>query len=307
MECLAAVFVISIGLLGVLAVIPYGSYQIAKARKAEHTAWAVVSAIEDVQAMGLAKPLYWKSGNSYGTIFTYDDDDDNKVLNPAGYFLMVDPHPLKDEGMVKDDSILPVVSSHVYRIGCTTGPDSETAKFDIFGIKKRFKETMTGQDDLDYTTYAEGKRPDFEGQDNRQRSSGKYTWFFTFKPRILAGEWTTGSSTAVDIIGCYNRGGEKVISVYASAVTPTLNGLMVTLNGMPTGIEMKTVKQVLLTWGSSPSIDGAWYEVINVLNTESTTPTLVLRGTGYDTSYGDLEILFIEGTVYHKPIQVDIK
>jgi len=48
LEVLAAVFVVSIGLLGVLAVIPFGAFQVSKAQHAEYASNMLANAVEEI-------------------------------------------------------------------------------------------------------------------------------------------------------------------------------------------------------------------------------------------------------------------
>jgi len=310
MECLASVFVIGIGLLGVLAVIPYGSFQIHKADIAENTAWMLDSATGDLQAIeGLAKINKWCNGDNVIVAGTslFDNDststpDDDKL--DCSKFIMVDP-----VGNVE------TIGGSIYRVGQNF----------TCAQQNTLQEQMTGQNDLVYTRYPD-KRPDFSGQNNRKKSSGKYTWFFTFKPDYTDTvpphppgnvPWGDVKDTAtVDIIGCYNRVPGVEENVPCTFVQKLLNGLMVKLSGLPTEVELKYVKYAFLSWDDTSTVpstvEGFWYEVVNILDTASSTPTLVLFNKKApefpDSDYNNLNILFIEGTVYHKRIpDVSIK
>jgi type II secretory pathway pseudopilin PulG len=317
MECLASVFVIGIGLLGVLAVIPYGSFQIAKAKNAEHTAWMLAGAADELRAMELAKPEKWVPKPNTGSNLIKDITGTANIFqtyagtNPAelncARFIIVDPFAGAFENISNTGN--PYLDA--YRVNTSQ----------MLSIPK-IREMMTGQDDLVYSRYPEDRRPDFIGQNNKVQSSGQYTWFFTYKPNYTCTDIVNhthgneavpfgelNSVTVVDLIGCYNRvqGAEQVISIAAGNITPTLNGLQVELPSMPTDVDMKKIKYVFLSWGISPNIQGGWYKLVNVLNTTSTTPSLVLTGAGY-TLGNSLEILFIEGTIYHKRLDnVNIK
>jgi type II secretory pathway pseudopilin PulG len=57
LEVLAAIFVVTIGLLGVLAVIPFGAYQVSKAQHAELAANMLANACEEIFVREMAKNI----------------------------------------------------------------------------------------------------------------------------------------------------------------------------------------------------------------------------------------------------------
>jgi len=143
LEVLAAIFVISIGLLGVLAVIPFGAYQVSQAKHAEHASNMLANACAEVFIRKLTHTASWDSQPN-GTKFVWYEPYDMEVPD-----------------------------HHIERIGnfLTFTPE----------LQKIMQEVMRGQDDLVYTSY-DDKRPD-AGKAEKIQSSGKYTWFFTFLPK----------------------------------------------------------------------------------------------------------------------------
>ena len=227
LEVLAAIFVVSIGLLGVLAVIPFGAFQISRAQHAEYAANMLANAAEEVVIRNLENPARWgvsrietnvetlgnvvvrqpvqvtltvtqsivnrfiqepsSSGWFTETVSVPDPDDPGETITiPIRYritynityevewvstrtldmidttrFFVIDPREMDSP------------PQHLFCIG-------GTPPFQFQPIAS-WQEWMRGQDDLVYSTYAD-KRPDFVGQNNKMQSSGKYTWFFTFRP-----------------------------------------------------------------------------------------------------------------------------
>ena len=192
-EVLAAIFVVSVGLLGVLAVIPFGAFQVSKARQTEYAANMLANAIEEIVIRELIKPTSWGVASLSGGDGTpllqsvdvrlevtktvteivrespadppYDveykimyERTSNVILLNGTKFLWVEPSATKDP------------AHHIFCIGST--------------FESAWMELMRGQDDLVYTTY-EDKRPDFKGEKDKIQSSGKYTWFFTFLPNSM--------------------------------------------------------------------------------------------------------------------------
>jgi type II secretory pathway pseudopilin PulG len=59
LEVLASIFVVSIGLLGVLAVIPFGAFQVSKARQTEYASNMLANAADEIYIRDMAKPREW--------------------------------------------------------------------------------------------------------------------------------------------------------------------------------------------------------------------------------------------------------
>jgi hypothetical protein len=325
MEVLASMFVICIGLLGVLAVIPYGAYQTAKARNAENTSWILDAAVKELDVMELAKPENWKITLIGGSValqtnLAIDNDNDPTTLPTGGTqiyynntttseqwldcsrYFMVDPF---DNAGTSDPS------SHIYKVG---------VHFDNHSL---FRDRMTGQDDLVYTIHSD-KRTDFSGQNNKILSSGQYTWFFMFRPEVKSSytpvdpnwltrvPWSEIEETAdVDILGCYNRvpGSDKEQAVLIIDPPPILYyGSSISVN-IPSGdYDLKnTTKYVFLSWSDIPNnrANGGWYKVINVIESTSSTYSVFLtfHGTTPPTIGTDnLQMLIIPGVMYHKRV-----
>ena len=68
LEVLAAIFVVSIGLLGVLAVIPFGAYQVSKAQHAEYASNMLANAAEEILIRNMAHPTSWQTVPATATL-----------------------------------------------------------------------------------------------------------------------------------------------------------------------------------------------------------------------------------------------
>jgi Tfp pilus assembly protein PilV len=317
MEVLASMFVICIGLLGVLAVIPYGAYQTAKAKNAENTSWLLDAAVKELQTMELAKPENWWTvhhntdpyqsvDNATPTnpvnIFLNHTTPDDRELN-CSRFLMVDPFVSVNTPLF--DLSHSTHSNHIYRVGAN------------FTHRPLFCDRMTGQDDLVYTTHSD-KRTDFSGQDSKILSSGQYTWFFMFRPEVIGSptpitqvHWSSinTTNTNVDILGCYNRvsGTEQIIDRSPSDYT-TFYGNSALIR-IPSGdYDFKNTKYVFLSWVTDSQPDGRWYKVINV--TEPTDPNrsifLTLPNDVVGSIYPEtvnFQILIIPGVMYYRQVR----
>ena len=164
LEVLAAIFVVSIGLLGVLAVIPFGAFQMSKAYHAGYASNMLANAAEEIIIRKMAKPKLWGIEDvDVGSGIVLKNMPASPPEYPAPYLALNCTKFLWYE--LNDVSDPP---NHIFSVS-TWVPANWT------------DETMRGQDDLLYTTYGD-KRPDFDGQNKKIQSSGKYTWFFTYLP-----------------------------------------------------------------------------------------------------------------------------
>jgi hypothetical protein len=317
--------VICIGLLGVLAVIPYGAYQTAKARNAEHTSWILDAAAKDLRTMELAKPENWMTQNATPTqltainvmendppanVFLNHSTSASRILN-CSRFLMVDPF---------GDINTPINNSpHISQIG---------ANFNNPQMNQQLLcNRMTGQDDLVYTTHSD-KRTDFSGQEGKILSSGQYTWFFMFRPDVDTSNytvnpphtsvpWTNASdndniqqNANIDILACYNRvpGTEQTVSIDPDSFVQYYgNSISVKI---PIGdYDFKNTKYVFLSWGdiTTDNAAGGWYKVINVTEPDpvNSTRDVFLMYNGGDRYAGEISqpsMLIISGVMYHKRV-----
>jgi Tfp pilus assembly protein PilV len=245
LEVLASIFVVSIGLLGVLAVIPFGAYQASQARHAEYAANMLANAAEEVYVRDMAKPLTW--GFNTGVLPSHDvftspqqwtetvkssstiSGGTRETTTTIDTTTTVSFHPriqcfgipvlmdVKIEIDIEYETVIadtitpnpPVIRTIPGRqrltdrftaLNCTRFiwfEPRERAHLPglahIFPLStfqpvtgrealiRKWEEPMRGQDDLDYTTYAD-KRPDFAVKNDEIQSFGKYSWFFTFSP-----------------------------------------------------------------------------------------------------------------------------
>jgi hypothetical protein len=287
--------VICIGLLGVLAVIPYGAYQTAKARNAENTSWLLANAEKDIVVAEMAKPTNWITvgstlqslGASPVNVFENNASNSDKRFN-CSYFLMIDPF-----------SSNPIANDHIFQIGTNFIPPQP----------QLFKERMMGQDDLVYTTHSD-KRTDFSGQNNKILSSGQYTWLFMFRPKFdddplspspVSGvsqvNWAINddvfATTDIDILGCYNRIPDEARTVYAQYVSydnpfddynPLLNGAAITFRSSSAEeLDVSKTKYIFISWPrhrGNPTlhhVEGCWCKIINATEIEEQNPPVISR------------------------------
>jgi hypothetical protein len=306
MEVLASMFVICIGLLGVLAVIPYGAYQTAKAKNAENTSWVLANAEKDLQTMGLAQMHTWKIPSTIDLITTHSYQLDGTSISGQRYFLnhptqadkrydcqtylLVDPF---NTGVTTMD-LVGYLIPHVRVVGAG---NNGSGGFDNLPL---WLERLSGQDDLVYTTHSD-KRTDFSGQNNKILSSGQYTWFFMFRPQFddipVSPDPAGGASQVgraidadvlttadVDILGCYNRIPGEAKTVYAHYVAyndladdydPLFNGAAITFrSNSAEALDVSKTKYIFISWprfrGTSTlhHVEGCWCKIINATQIE---------------------------------------
>ena len=160
LEVLAAIFVVGIGLLGVLAVIPFGAFQVSQANHAKYASSMLANAAEEVAVRRMANPMTWGVARLLSDgelVFKRGNRQGSSTLN-CTQIIWIEPSKLFDP------------PEHIICIGM------------IFRPQDRWKELMRGQDDLVVTAHSD-RRPDFSGQNDKILSSGSYTWFFSYQPQ----------------------------------------------------------------------------------------------------------------------------
>jgi hypothetical protein len=268
--------------------------------------------------MKLAWPENWKlpisgavnlqTNDSGALIYEYVSGTTQK-LDCSKYF-MVDPfdsagtHDPFPEGMSDASGR----HKHIYKVGVD------------FDNKPLWQDRMTGQDDLVYTTHSD-KRTDFSGQGDKILSSGQYTWFFMFQPRVRLSDLSTLPNLIswsgilvdadIDILGCYNRvpGAEQSVKIISNV---PYNNNCISVKISSGDYDFKNTKYVFLSWWDTSANNhaiGGWYKVINATETMNSTRDIFLMfesGTSYpDPISGSeicLQMLIVPGLLYHKRI-----
>ena len=308
MEVLASVFVIGVGLLGVLAVIPFGVFQVSKVNHADYCSNMLQIAAAEIRVREMAKPKTWSTAgasiiNSNGGTSIYNDTGLSAVLN-CTRFIMVDPF---DTGDVDPSPSFPNPSNppdfinpnYKYKIG----------RFLLNA--EAWCNVMRDHDDIQYTL-EEGQRPDWRPAGrSTPLSSGQYTWFFTFKPKPKIGSTAplnqvpvaeVEPTVSVDILACYNRSpGDEVmermvrfrIDSSVNDYTPLLSGAQITLrSNSQEHLDLSRTKWIFVMWPTHPSVppllsdpaapvDGHWCKVVSVGQLKENLPPATALGTQY--------------------------
>jgi len=301
LEVLAAIFVVSIGLLGVLAVIPFGAFQVSKAHHAGYASNMLANAAEEIFIREMAKPQAWGIlGEEVkgGTLLKTAPPPEDMALD-CTKFIWVEPREMTD---------VPV--EHIFFIGPT------------FESPDKWQEMMRGQDDLVYTSY-DDKRPDFAGQNKKIQSSGKYTWFFTFLPEVPnsftedLSEVPLGmvnTSTDIDVLACYNRVPTDDEQVECNVSSSFGGGRLESANIEAKHLELLAqTKYVFVTWEPEPSpqvvdevwcvMHGVWCKVVFVDKSDPAKPKIVVTTVTDKTLPSTVQVYIPSGVLYHKRLK----
>jgi len=273
LEVLAAIFVVSIGLLGVLAVIPFGAFQVSRAQQAEYASNMLANAAEIVVIREMAKPEEWLGGGA---------DWSNTE------FIWIEP---------RMPTTMPA-PQHISRINASYDPTGE------------WTELMRGQDDLDYTI-RDYERPDFSGQGGTIQGSGRYTWFFTFKPEAAVDE------VPVDVLACFNRVPEddRQVPIPPGAFSPSRRGGIFSLPTAEHSELLSQTRYVFVTWEetATPNLvdNGAWCRIVFVdrssppglrIIVTGALPNLNEHDAGGAAIYTNIHVYIPSGVLYHKRV-----
>jgi Tfp pilus assembly protein PilV len=263
LEVLAAIFVVSIGLLGVLAVIPFGAFQVSKARDAEYASNMLANAVEEIVIKKMAIPSAWGETS-------WDEWNDTE-------FVWCEPYEEIHS------------FTHIHHICSPTSVE-------------KWLEIMRGQDDLVYTSYAD-KRPDFAGQNDEIKSSGKYTWFFTFLPQ-------TGEDKAdVDVLACYNRVPSDDMQAKPTDISLSPGGSRFAFSGPNANRlteRLSETKHVFVTWETDAAAGqvegGTWCRIVFLDKSVSMKPQVVVTGN-LRNAKNNIQVYIPNGVLYHKRVE----
>ena len=291
LEVLAAIFVVSIGLLGVLAVIPFGAFQVSKAQHAEYASNMLVNAAEEIFIRKMPQPIEWghpslASGGE--TVFVKVDPPESSTFN-CTKFIWVEPWGMRD-------------------------PDYHIFCINSFVPLDKWDEVMRGQDDLDYTIHPD-KRPELKfNKEGKPLSSGKYTWFFTYLPTttetskaavLLA---NVNSPVVVDVLACYNRvaSDDRQVSIPSERFVPANGGGTFTLPNTDYLELLTQTKYVFVTWGPPTQVaGGTWCKIVFVDKSNPVAPKLIVTGALPNRIRENrfIQVYIPSGVLYHKRLE----
>ncbi len=238
MEVLISIFVVSIGLLGIAALIPVANYSLVETSKSDRTAACGQAAMRDVRVRALADPQIWSLGNT-----TPFNNAETYVLDPLGG--------------------ASVSFGQVPRV--TYSGMNSTAAERIFYWQDDLLFDM-GQDD---STRPKGFDWDSDGTLDGPIAEQSYSWFLTVTPSpMLEGANNERRQCTVSVVVCYKRD----FDTPTSTDEVTLDNVLVTntpSGAIVSGIEvsgsqnLETGQWVML---SGPTEAGArqvaqWYRI----------------------------------------------
>jgi hypothetical protein len=307
-------FIICIGLLSVLMVIPYGAFQVAQARNAEYISNMLDAGAEDLQITDWDKKITNQEGIGFPFFNAADDTDDNR--DKIGIYL-IDPFTTNPSSIISGIFI------------------DKTSNLNI--PQEIHQEMMTSGDDLQYKLHENARTeitPADPSKPQSPTSSGQYTYFITIKPKeVLGNEITTGSGTykditsikfTTDLLGCYQR--EECFELVP--VSGSWKSYIRAAEFKVTGnnrLDFSTTKYVLVTYiETENTIDshsdliqlklrrGEWCKVVNVSNNNaddqqvitivSNDVASVKNNTAGALSNAGMRIIVFPGVMYHKRI-----
>jgi len=273
LEVLAALFVVSIGLLGVLAVIPFGAFQVSKAQHAEYASNLLANAAEEIVIREMAKPTSWEPAR-------------NTTLD-CTRFVWIEPH--KSPGQFTHIESIQAIPAELMR-----GQDD-------------LLYTLDGTDRPQFT-----KPKDGDGNElDKVQSSGNYTWFFTFLPQAtddFDGNLTAvplagiKDKTTVDVFACYKRVPEDDVQASDCVFSPSFGGGSLEFSHPGYGDHLSATKYVLVTWEIDQKLHGAWCKIVFL---DRSIPKAVVTGglPDADTVYNNMRVYIPNGVLYHKRVE----
>jgi hypothetical protein len=305
-------FIICIGLLSVLMVIPYGAFQVAQARNAEYISNMLDAGAEDLQIMGWDKNITSKEGVG---IPSFIDDSIIEIY-------LIDPFVNNDGGSF-------------FKSLFTSPP------FNNPTIIETFQERMTGSDDLKYILSENARtKINTEGltDPTTPQSSGQYTYFITIKPQeIFSNEFVDNGNTikeftnvkfTTDLLGCYQRV-ESYTTLNPSDFSwrSYLKSAEITITNNTKRLDFSTTKYVLVTWETPQETDnssgstpinlslrrGEWCKIVNVINNNADNQVVTIVSNDVvsiknnatelnQQNMNNMTIIVFPGVMYHKRI-----
>ena len=270
LEVLAAIFVISIGLLGVLAVIPFGAFQVSKAQHAEYASNMLANAAEEIVVREMAKPTSWEPARN-----TLD----------CTRFVWIESHKM------------PGQSAHIEFI--------QAIPIELMRGQDDLLYTLDGTDRPQFT-----KPKDEDSNElDKVQSSGNYTWFFTFLPqnaddfdgnREAVPLENINDQCTVDVFACYKRVPEDDVHVSDCVFSPSSGGGSFAFSHPGYGDYLSATKYVFVTWKTNAKLDGAWCKIVFL---DRSIPKAVVTGGLPDKDYTNMDVHIPNGVLYHKRVE----
>jgi hypothetical protein len=278
-------------------VIPYGAFQVSKARNAEYISNMLAAGAEDIQITTIVDDVLTEKG---------DDNigfrDNGTITKPFIPIYLVDP----------------LVTSNSY-----------TNVFEL--VPTGFAGLMFGKDDLDYVLRDGARTKMQEYGSDKQQYLKQYSYFVTIKTNYAKYNSNTEKVNVkftTDLLGCYKRTDEDVAFMVEPDADPTNSQIYskaAKLRIITSGdrrLDFSTTRYVFITWdktwldgGVLTTKCGEWCRVVSV-NEVPEVPNrqdiVVLANefvsekniniAGNLAEPNDIKIFIFPGVMYHKRI-----
>ncbi len=264
MEVLISVFVLSLGLIGMAALLPLGRYAINETGKADRAGACGRAAMREIKIRHLLDPAYWQPLQPSGGGFVV-------LSSTAGSTVVVDPLGIANWS-ISGGTAGPTINSTAPLLPLVTYPGMTPSGGTAVQAAANAGQIFNWHDDLIFTNPEDLKLPSTAaaGLSTRPLStsttgvvqnSGNYSWFFTATPSTSEVAYPTSGYDPrhynVSVVVCYQRD--------FSVSGGTLN------NGLKTAA-------VCATFGGAPTYIPAATPISDIwLRTGAGSPTLNLR------------------------------
>ncbi|MDR3109687.1 MAG: hypothetical protein LBU65_08375 [Planctomycetaceae bacterium] len=292
MEVLAAIFVLSFGLLGVLSVVPYGMYQVERAGIANHGGNCLRGIEQEI------------SIREWNTPKLFDILNPTPMSMSVGNFITGTPAVVHCEMPIIVDPLFETRLNNATPspFDNTDPPPHSTLAFALHATftppltKEQSQNIFLWQEDVDFNKVPDGGSDFFTKETTSGTitppSAGKYSWFFVVNIQpskdpiytdpanydvadepnhIFASKIGTTTNVETRVAVCYNRSPgdtlcEGNFAVDTTSITPTSTGGMITLTGLPDEFDTSDTRYMLLisrrTSDASARYLPHWYKII---------------------------------------------
>ncbi len=324
LEILVSIFILSIGLLGVAALIPIGKLSLVETNKSDRSGMQGRAGLREVKARRMLDPTLLSDPQGRGTV------PNVYAIDPLG---VVDGLRLLNLGLTSNVGTGPLfpIPRFTLLYGSPPAAPSLTVVEQVF----RWHDDLLYEQRADYTpppAYPNGVRPipvyDPGLGVNVQGSDPSFSWFLTVSPSQLQPR-----TYEVSVVSCYKRlltqtngqpDGEQAADLMTGAAGfPGLGfgGGTIVLNNpnLSTTLPLRRVKdnQWVMLCGWNPDANNnripvrcQWYRVVGVgLDVPAPNgPALSLVGPDWDVgNYQNVTLLVVNGVtgVYTNTVQLD--
>lgn len=182
LEVLFAVFILSMGMLGLGALIPVGNFQVSEGLRADHAAACARSAFREIEARGLLNPALWKhnSGNAPAFISGGQAQWPTFMLDPLARVRGV-------------DGTYPYAGANAPTMGRMTLPgmlpNSDTTEqlkaISLAEAVFRWRDDLVGGEEGERPRYLGGGNPDTAAPTALAPFTGDYSWMAMITPSLV--------------------------------------------------------------------------------------------------------------------------